>query len=71
MCNFPADEQVEVEGVGADGNTVKVRNGSDFSGSCLLRLCRPHVLRFLVFGASTNIILYQSPDVVSRREIVQ
>lgn len=27
VCNFPADEQVEVEGVGADGNTVKVGNG--------------------------------------------
>lgn len=24
VCNFSADEQVEVEGVGADGNTVKV-----------------------------------------------
>lgn len=24
VCNFPADEQVEVEGIGADGNTVKV-----------------------------------------------
>lgn len=28
VCNFPADEQVEVEGVGADGNTVKVRAAS-------------------------------------------
>lgn len=25
VCNFAADDQVEVEGVGADGNTVKVR----------------------------------------------
>ena len=25
VCNFPADEQVEVEGIGADGMTVKVR----------------------------------------------
>lgn len=26
VCNFPADEQVEVEGVATDGTTVKVRN---------------------------------------------
>lgn len=25
VCNFPADEQVEVEGVATDGTTVKVR----------------------------------------------
>lgn len=28
LCNFPSDEQMEVEGVGADGNTVKVRRGA-------------------------------------------
>lgn len=26
VCNFPADEQVEVEGVATDGTTVKVRD---------------------------------------------
>lgn len=26
VCNFPADEQVEVEGVATDGTTVKVRS---------------------------------------------